>query len=66
MNSLLNKKYKLSPNEIEKKSLSSKRFRTLYNFHRIEQTKKLHGSQDRYNKKKYEAKRKKLRKNLDI
>ena len=35
MKSLLNKIYRLSPNQIEKKSLSSKRFRTLFNFHRI-------------------------------
>ena len=39
MNSVLNEKYGLSPNEIEKKSLSSKRFRTLFSFHRIERTK---------------------------
>ena len=49
-----------------KKSLSSERFRTLFNFHRIEHTKKLHDRQDRYGKKKYGAKRKKLRENLDI
>ena len=36
MNSVLNEKYGLGPNKVEKKSLSSKRFRTLFNFHRIE------------------------------
>ena len=66
MNSVLNEKYGLSPNEIEKKPLSSERFRTLYNFHRIERTKKLHDRQDRYDKKKYGSKRKKLRENLNI
>ena len=35
MNSVLNEKYGLSPNEIEKRSLSSGRFRTLFNFYRI-------------------------------
>ena len=66
MNCVLNEKYGLSPNEIEKKSLSSERFRTLFNFHRIERTKTLHDRLDRYDKKKYGAKRKKLRGNLDI
>ena len=39
MNSVQSEKYGLSPCEIEKKSLSSERFRTLFNFHRIEKTK---------------------------
>ena len=38
----------------------------IFNFHRTEWTKKLYNRLDRYNKKKYEAKRKKLRENLDI
>ena len=66
MNSVLNEKYGLSPNETEKKSLSSEKFRKLFNLHRIERTKKLHDRQVRYVKKKYGAKRKKLRENLDI
>ena len=41
------------------------RFRTLFNFHRIEKTKILHERLDRHNKK-YKAKRKKLRENLNI
>ena len=32
MNSVQSEKYSLSPDEIEKKYLSSKRFRTLFNF----------------------------------
>ena len=36
MNSVFNEKYGLSPNDIERKSLLSKKFRTLFNFHRIE------------------------------
>ena len=47
MNILLNEKYGLSPNEIEKNSLSSERFRALFNFHKIKQTKKLHDRLDR-------------------
>ena len=39
MNSVQSEKYGLSPDEIEKKSLSSERFRKLFNFHRIEKTK---------------------------
>ena len=35
INSILNEKFGLSPNKIEKKSLSRGRFRTLFNFHRI-------------------------------
>ena len=33
MNSVQSEKYGLSPDKIEKKSLSSERFRTLFNFH---------------------------------
>ena len=66
MNSVLNEKYGLSPNEIEKKSSSSEKFRKLFNLHRIERTKKLCDRQVRYIKKKYRAKRKKLRENLNI
>ena len=62
----MNEQYGLSPNKIEKKSLSNERFRTLFNFHRIEWTKKLHNRQDRYDKIKYGAKRKKLQENLNI
>ena len=66
MNSVQSKKYGFSPNEIEKKSSSSGRFRTLFNFHRIEITKLVNNRLDRYDKKKYKAKRRKLRENLNI
>ena len=66
MNSDQNEKYDLSPDEIEKKYLSSERFRTLFNFHRIEKTKLVNDRLDRYNKKKYRAKRRKLRENLTV
>ena len=50
----------------EKKSLSSERFRTLFNFHRTERTKLVNDRLDTYDKKKYKAKRRKLRENLNI
>ena len=40
MNSVQSEKYGLSTDEIEKKSLSSERFRTLFNFHRIKKKQK--------------------------
>ena len=58
--------YSLSPDEIEKKSLSNVRFRTLSNFHRIQRTKLVNDRLDTYDKKKYKAKRRKLRENLKI
>ena len=51
-------KYGLSPNDTERKSLSSKKFRTPFNFHRIEKTKKIHDRLDRYDKKNTGRKRK--------
>ena len=51
---------------MKKKSLLSERFRTLFNFHRIEKIKPLHDRLDRYNNKKCKAKRRKLRVNLNI
>ena len=58
MNSVLNEKCRLSPNDIKRKSLSSEKFRTLFNFHRIERTKKIHDRLDRYDKKNTVRKRK--------
>ena len=66
MNIQSSKKYGFSPEEVESRALKSERFRTLYNMHRIEKTDKLNQRQDRYNKKKYSKKRKKLRENLNI
>ena len=40
MNNVVSKKYGISPNDIEKKFLASKTFRTLFNFHRIVQRKR--------------------------
>ena len=59
MNSVQSEKDGLSPDEIEKRSLSSERFRTLFNFHRIEKTKLVNDRLDRYDKKKIQGKKKK-------
>ena len=66
MNIQPSKKYGFSPKEVESRALKSERFRTLYNMHRIEKTDKLDKRMDRYDRKKYLRKRKKLRENLNI
>ena len=66
MNNVKNEKYGLSPEEIEKKSLSGERFETIFNMHRIEKTKLLHDRLKTYGDKKYSRKRKKIRENLNI
>ena len=66
MNIPPSKKYGFSPEEVESHAIKSERFRTLYNMHRIEKTDKLNMRMDRYNRKKYSKKRKKLRENLNI
>ena len=62
MNIMKSIKYCMSPLEIEKRSLASEQFRTVFNMHRIETSRKLHNILDRYDKKRY-SKRKKLREN---
>ena len=66
MNSVQSEKYGLNPDEIEKKSLFSEIFRTLFNFHRTEKIKLVNNRLDRYAKKKYKAKRRKFRENLNV
>ena len=66
MNIHPSKKYGFSPEEVERRALESEKFRTVYNMHRLEKTDKLNQRQDRYDKKKYSRKRKKLRENLNI
>ena len=66
MNLMKSIKYGLSPEEIESQSLKSERFRILFNTHRTEKTQKLRARRDRYDRKCYMAKRKKLRENLII
>ena len=41
MNIQPSKKYGISPDEVESHTLKSEKFRTLYNMHRIEKTRKL-------------------------
>ena len=59
-------KYGISLENIENKALNSERFKTLFNMHGIEKTNKLADRMDRYDKKRYLRKRKKLRENLNI
>ena len=66
INNVKSKKYGISPNDVEKKSLSSERFKTLSNFKRIQRSKKISDRLDRYDQKKYAAKKRKLCQNLNI
>ena len=52
------KKYGFSPEEVERRALESKKFRTVYNMHRLEKTDKLNQRQDRYDKKNIREKEK--------
>ena len=52
--------------KLKKKSLSSKRFRTIFIFHRIEKTKLVNDRLDQYDKRKYKVKRRKLTGNLNV
>ena len=51
MNNALSKKCGLSPEEIETTSLSEEKFRTLFNFHRIEKSRQVPERLNRYDKK---------------
>ena len=66
MSNMKSEKYVLSPEEIERRSLAGERFKTIFSMHRIEKTKKVHDRLDRYDKKRYAAKRNKLRESLMI
>ena len=63
MNSLPSAKYGIAPNDIEKKSLSSETYREWFDIRRLG---KVSNSQYRYEKKKYQKKKKKLRIALEI
>ena len=65
MNIMKSIKYCMSPEEIDKRSLASEQFRTVFNMHRIETSRKIHNILDRYDKNWY-SKRKKLREELLI
>ena len=66
MNLMKSLKYGLSPEKIERQSLTSERFKMLFNMLRIEKIQKPHARLDRYDKKRYPAKRKKLGEELLI
>ena len=66
MKAMKSQKYGISPDEIEEKSLSSQRFKVLFNFKRIEWSQDVSDRLDRYDRKKYAAKMKKLRSDLQI
>ena len=66
MNNVRSKKYGMSPNVIEEKSLSSQRFRTLFNFKRIERLKNVPDRLDKYHTKIYAAGKEKLHNSLEI
>ena len=53
MNNVISEKYGLSQEEIETRSLSDEKFKTLFNFHRIEKTRQVHERLNRYDKKKF-------------
>ena len=66
MNIQPSKEYGISPDQVESRAFESEKFRTLFNMHRIEKTGKLNIRMDRYDRKKYLNKRKKLREDLKI
>ena len=65
-NKTRNKKYGLIPEDIEQKSLSNERFRIVFNMHCIEKTKLTLERLKRYDDKKYNRKKRKLRENMNI
>ena len=51
MNKTISTKYRITPNDAEKRTLSSKNFRIGFNFDRIKTVKKVHNALDKYLKK---------------
>ena len=66
MNLKKSKKYGFAPEDVEPKSLSNKRFKTVFNMRRIEKTQGLHNRLDKYFKKKNSLKKRQLREDLSI
>ena len=66
MNLMKSRKYGLSPEEIEQRSLAGEHFKITFNTYRIERTQRLHCRQDAYDAKKYSTKREKLRDELFV
>ena len=66
MNNVHSEIYGLTPEEIKKKSISNKRFRTIFNIRWIERTNLVYDRLNTYVKKIYDRKKKKTRKNVNI
>ena len=66
INNVKSEKYSISPNVIEEKFLSSQRFRTLFNFERIERSKNVLDRLRKYSRKRYAVKKKKIHNSLEI
>ena len=58
MNNVKNEKYGISPNNIKEKLLCSEKFKSLFSFKRIEQSKKVSDRIDKYYQRKYTRKKK--------
>ena len=65
-NTMKSEKYGLSPEEIEQQSLASEQFKTIFNMHRIDKTRRLHERLDWYDRKQNISKRRRLRRDLMI
>ena len=61
-----NRKYGLSPGEIDRRALSNERFKAVFNMKIIEKTQGLQRRLDDYDTKKYSLKKKQLREDLSI
>ena len=60
------KKYGFAPERVERESLWSEKFKSLFNMHRLERSEKTAARLDRCDDKVYERKKKKLRKRLNV
>ena len=58
MNLMKSRKYGLSPEEIQRRSLARAHFKTIFNMHRLEKTQRFHRRLDDYDIRKYYTKRK--------
>ena len=66
MNSLPTVKYGVEPNEVEEKSLESEAYREWYNIKRLSIVSKARARYERYERNKYQRKKKNLRVPLEI
>ena len=61
MNNVISEKYGLIPEEIETRSLFDEKFKTLFNFHRIDKTRQVHERLHRCDRKKIQVQKKKTK-----